>query len=92
MKSVSTGGKSVSSVKVPRAQTVLTISDDLWTGSGHFPLNLGTARAKWFSMSGVYISDDGKVKMPMRVSSMAEFPMDLMVEVVYKDSFHVIAQ
>jgi hypothetical protein len=86
------GGKSIAKVKIPRAQNVLTISDDLHSGSGHTPLMLGTARANRFSMSGLYISEDGKVKIPMRVSSMDEFPMSLMVEVVYKDSFQVIAE
>lgn len=86
------GGTSVASVKIPRAQTVLTISDLLRTAWGRIGLKLGTARKQNFSMSGIYVSEDGKTRMPMRVGSMAEYPSSLLVEIVYKNSFHVIAQ
>ncbi len=87
------GSKSAgASVKIPRSQTVLTISDSLRTEFGPGNLRLGTARAKRFEVKGSYVSEDGKVKIPMRVRSMEERPAHLHVEVFYKDWFHVIAQ
>ena len=71
---------------------MLTISETLRTEFDHVDLKLGTTRSKNFAVSGQYISDDGKTKMLIRVSSIAEDSTYLQVEVVYKDSFRVIAQ
>jgi hypothetical protein len=90
--SFSFGGNTIGYVKIPRIQTVLTISDSLRDELGSLVLQLGTTRSKNFAMSGTYVSEDGKIKMPMRVSSIADFSDGLQVEVVYKDTFRVIAQ
>jgi hypothetical protein len=46
---------------------------------------------KNFIVSRLYVSDDGKFKAPMRVSSMNEYSTSIQVEVTVNDRISVIA-
>ncbi len=92
--STSVGASRLITVKVPRSQTVFTISDDLRQSEGVegvYVLRLGSVNSRRFYVSGIYESEDGKIKLPMRVSSMTDLPQNLQVEVIVKDYFQVIA-
>lgn len=75
-------------LKLPRNQRVFEVSDRLAKESRYSPyLTLNSAQSTNFEISGSYISNDGKVKMPMMVTSKPDFPQFLRVLVISDGKF-----
>jgi len=67
-------------VKLPKAQTVLTLSENTKQDLNSFgEPRLESLRASHFSFSGSYISEDGNISVPIYVKSKIDMPEELEV-------------